>query len=118
MHPLDQVFDYETISKRNADFLITYLKMSFLAPGTEPDPGVMEELPKKLTQLLTDQVLLLGEVKRVHAVLEGFKGKHMPLAGTPGAPVLCTGCSLHGAQVLWPCETYKLSDAALPERKP
>jgi hypothetical protein len=116
--PLDQKFDLDEIGKRNADFLVTYIKLSFSAPGTEPDPEMAQALPKKLIQALTDQAALLSEVKRLYGVLEGFKRGHMPLPGDPGAPVLCTGCSLHGARVLWPCETYKGADSALPERKP
>jgi hypothetical protein len=115
---LDQKFDYESVSLRNGDFLVAYLKMTFAAAGAKPDPDAARGLHEKLMQSLNDQALLLGEVKRLYDVLEGLKRRHMPLAGEAGAPVLCTGCSLHGGRVPWPCETYKGADSALPEHRP
>jgi hypothetical protein len=115
---IDQTFDYETVSKRNSEFLVAYLKLTFGSAGGALDEAAAESLSGKLMQSMTDQLMLLGEVKRLYEVLDGFKRGHMPLAGEPGAPVLCTGCSLHGAQVPWPCETYQAASKALPERRP
>lgn len=118
MFPAEQVFDYDTVSKRNAQFLAAYLKAAFMSGGAEPSEEVQRDIAERIQQSMTDQLGLLAEVKRLYEALEGFKRAHMPLAGQPGAPVLCTGCSLHGAQVPWPCETYRGASAALPERKP
>lgn len=68
-------------------------------------------------RFLKDAAASLGEISRLHHELEQLQRKHMPLAGEPGAPVVCTGCSLHGAQVPWPCETYAFTAANLPERR-
>lgn len=114
---IDKTFDYETVSKRNADFLMSYIKLSFGRQGGAADEADAHALFAGLPQSMTDQLMSLSEVKRLYEVLEGLKRKHMPLAGEPGALVLCTGCSLHGAQVPWPCETYQSASKALPERR-
>lgn len=118
MFPTEQSFDYDAISQRNAQLLTAYLKATLLSGGAEPSEEVQKDIAERIQQSMTDQLGLLAEVKRLYGVLDGFKRSHMPLAGEPGAPVLCTGCSLHGAQVLWPCETYRGASAALPERRP
>lgn len=115
---IDQTFDLETISKRNADSLMSYLKCSLPGPGGARDEASAVALLRGLPQAMADQLMLMAEIKRLYDALEGFKRAHMPLAGEPGAPVLCTGCSLHGAQVPWPCEVYSAASAAMPERRP
>ena len=115
---IDQTFDLSTISKRNADNLMSYLKCSLPGPGGARDETAAIALSTALPQSMTDQLMLLAEVKRLYEVLDGLKRTHMPLAGEPGAPVVCTGCSLHGAQVPWPCEVYSTVASAMPERRP
>lgn len=116
--PSTEHFDYDTVSKRNAQLMVVYLKATLLSGGAEPSEAVQQEIAERIQQSMTDQLLLLAEVRRLYEVLENFKRTHMPLPGVPGAPVLCEGCSLHGAQVPWPCETYTQAGKALPERRP
>ena len=118
MNPIPEVkpFNLAEVTRRNADFLVAYLTIAM--GGVRPDEEQSHEISKRLIEHLTDSAQALDEIKRLYAVLEELQRRHMPLAGTPGAAVLCEGCSLHGAQVPWPCETYTQAGKALPERRP
>jgi hypothetical protein len=104
-------FDLTSVMRRNAQILGAYLKVSF---GDQSDM-VVGKLAEGLPQMIRDFIATTGEVQRMYEALKGMKGKHMPFAGEPGAPAICTSCSLHGGQVPWPCETYNAAVAALPE---
>lgn len=111
-----EAFDYQAAIQRNGTFLAAYLKSSFgLNDTTFDDPEVAAKL---MHGFVKDSVAAMGEVKRLYIVLDGQKRRHLPLPGSPGAPVKCTSCSLHGAEVLWPCEPYTTADKALPEGWP
>jgi hypothetical protein len=88
------------------------------APGSAPNPDAAKKFTEGFQHFIADQQSLLAEVKRLYEVLESFKRAHMPLAGEPGAPAVCTSCSMHGGQVPWPCEIYRVASRALPDRKP
>jgi hypothetical protein len=108
-------FNYKDAVERNGKFLIAYLKS---AVGGERSFDDAEAAAKLLHGFIGDSMGAIGEVQRLYTVLDGLKRRHMPLPGEPGAPVKCTSCSMHGAEVLWPCEPYKTADAALPEGWP
>lgn len=116
-HSIIETYDFEQINKRNAEFLVTFVKLSLTGARGDMAEPLAVSLFAALPQSLCDQSMALVEIKRLYDVMEGLKRHHMPLAGEPGAPVLCTGCSMHGTQVPWPCETYQVADKALPERR-
>lgn len=114
--PTIEPFNYRNVSKRQAEFMVGYIKAAFgIDESWATDP---EQTAKQMQGFMTDAAELLGEVKRLYDAFDSLKRKHMPHPGEPGAPVKYTACSLHGAEVLWPCETYKAADSTLPEGWP
>jgi hypothetical protein len=108
-------FDLEAVTTRNAEFLMTYISMA--QPGGADD-RVKARLPQQLSGWIGDSADLITEVQRLYGVLRSLRDQHLPLAGEPGAEAICTGCSLHGTRMPWPCETYRAVTGALPERRP
>jgi hypothetical protein len=106
-----ETYDLEAVTKRNGDFMVGYLKMAF---GRE-EPDFKEKFTSRFQQFVTDAASSIAEIQRLYVLLDGLRRRHMPHPGEPGAPVVCTSCSMHGGQVPWPCETFKAADAAIPE---
>lgn len=109
-------FDLTKALMRNADFLVDFVHLS--VGGGAPTTEQVEKHRGLLLGVVQDHGGALEEIKRLYGVLEGFRSRHMPHAGEPGAPAMCTTCSLSGTQVPWPCEIFNAASAALPERRP
>lgn len=112
--PIAAPFDYEAVSKRQADFMLAFLKSVLGGPDPSTGPDAARVFKDGFNKFLADAGDSLSEVKRLHDRLNELKSRHMPFAGTPGAPAKCTTCSMHGAEVAWPCEVYTFADASLP----
>ena len=78
MNPIPEVkpFNLAEASRRNADFLVTYLTIAM--GGVRPDEEQSHEISKKLIEHLTDSAQALDEIKRLYAVLENLQRRHMP----------------------------------------
>lgn len=113
---IKEPFNFKSVNERNGEFVLSILKLSF----GQPDIDFTDEktVHERLMTFVADSAKSLAEVDRLYKVLDGQKRRHLPMPGEPGAPVKCISCSLHGAEVLWPCEPYKTADAALPEGWP
>lgn len=102
--------DLDAISKRNGETMIAYLKLAFTRqPGATPDPIEASALMKGLVEGLGDTAALGSEVQRLRGQRQKVRDIHAPEnSSDPAAPgAYCTGCSLHGARVMWPCPTFK-----------
>ena len=110
-------FDLDAALRRNAEFVVAVVEFGFTN-----DPAVREAAAERYkaqwAQSLQDHAEALEEIKRLHGMLRALREQHLPFAGEAGAPAMCTACSLHGAQIAWPCDLYRTITAALPERKP
>lgn len=105
--------DFDAISKRNADTLVGYLKMTLLrAPGEMPDREEANTFMKNVLEGLGDNNILATEVKRLRDQRQKIRDLHPPVnSKDPAAPgAVCTGCSVYGARVEWPCPTWKATE--------
>ncbi len=109
-------FDLTAVIRRNADYLASQLEVALTR--TAPNEEAREKFTKQWVASLKDTAALIEEVKRLYRVLQHLKEAHLPFAGNPGEPVICTACSLEGARVPWPCEVYRTVTAALPACTP
>jgi hypothetical protein len=116
--PPAKEFDLAAVEASHGEFLATYLQISLGAAPPDPGSDQAKSTAKQMGEFMVNAISALGEVKRLYGVLESLQRKHLPMAGEPGAPTMCTGCSLHGAQAPWPCEVYATVTKALPERRP
>lgn len=102
--------DLEAISRRNAETMVAYLKIAFVRdPANAVDPAEGSALMKNLLEGLGDIATLTAEVKRLRSQRQKVRDIHAPEnSSDPAAPgAYCTGCSLHGARVMWPCPSFK-----------
>lgn len=109
--------DLDAISKRGAETSFAYLKMALLRqPGQEIDPADGAALMKNFIEVLKDNAVLTGEVKRLREQRQKARDIHTPInSGDPAAPgAVCGGCSVYGARVMWPCPTWKATEDERP----
>lgn len=102
--------DLDAISKRNGETVLAYLKLMLMRqPGDTPDPVEANALMKGLVEALKDASVLGAEVEKLRRQRQQVRDIHAPEnSSDPSAPgAYCTGCSLHGARVMWPCPTFK-----------
>ena len=102
--------DLDAISKRNGETVLAYLKLTLMRqPGDTPDPVEASALMKGLVEALKDASILGAEVEKLRRQRQKVRDIHAPEnSSDPSAPgAYCTGCSLHGARVMWPCPTFK-----------
>lgn len=105
--------DIDAISKRNAETVVTFLEMSLVRePDQQPDPEKASAFMKNVLEGLSDTARLAGEVKRMRDQRQKVRDIHSPAnSSDPAAPgAICTGCSLHGARVMWPCPTWNATE--------
>jgi len=109
--------DLEAIGKRNAETMVAYLKVALLG-GPEHVPSTEEasSLMKGLVEGLGDTAKLTAEVKRLRDQRQKTRDIHSPAnSSDPAAPgAICTGCSVYGARVAWPCPTWKATEDSNP----
>lgn len=112
-------FNFEKAQAANVEHIKTYIKLMMSPSSLENmDPELEQKIGMMPAEAMASCSTALSEIKRLYAVLDSLRRTHLPLAGEPGAPAVCTSCSMHGGQVPWPCEIYRVADKALPERMP
>jgi len=105
--------DLDAISKRNEDAVVAYLKLTLLrAPGETPDREEARTFMKNVLEGLGDNNILAVEVKRLREQRQKIRDLHPPVnSKDPAAPgAICTGCSVYGARVPWPCATWRATE--------
>lgn len=115
--PTHRPFDLEKARTRTLDTTSVLLKLVLIpseAAAFAADPEAQHRWSQRLRELTTDALEATGEVARLYAQFRELQRRHMPIAGEPGAAAMCSSCSLHGAQVPWPCEVYNFAGKALP----
>ncbi|MGW4493826.1 hypothetical protein [Streptomyces sp. NPDC004376] len=107
-------FDLDTANKAISTALISFVRMS-LDPTVKDDPTAGEQIIGAIKDAILAGSNACAEVKRLQGEFTAMRDKHQPRPhldpSTPGA--LCAACSLHGALIAWPCETWKAADRAL-----
>lgn len=111
-----QEYDRAAVTRRSTAFAAEFLKAA-LTGGSMEDEAAERKFAEGFKDLLADSLASLKEVTRLYARFEELKRRHLPFAGEPGAPALCTACSLHGGQLAWPCEVYRFADASVPKER-
>lgn len=113
MDPFSAALDFDEITARNRDTTVNLVKLMFLgSPDQEPSAAEGEALMKSLAMGLSDTMKLIGEVKRLREGRQKIRDIHSPAnSNDPAAPgAICTGCSLHGSRVAWPCPTWNATE--------
>lgn len=113
-------FDLDTVNRRISDTARALIKAMVItgeAERIESDEAAQRRFNDQLVHLVTDAVAATGELRRLYGRFEELQRRHAPFAGEPGAPAMCTACSLRGEQVPWPCEVYNFAAKSLPERR-
>lgn len=101
--------DLDEISKRNVAVLVSVIELTFRPPGSPlPSAATADGLWKQMLACLGDTPVLVGEVTSLRNRIQQVRDIHVPIAsGDPSfAGAICTGCSLHGDRVAWPCATW------------
>ena len=113
-------FDHATVKERISRAGLTLVKAMIIPAEAErlmADESAGAKFGDQLMHLVGDAMSTSGEVGRLYGRFEELQRKHAPFAGEPGAPAVCTGCSLYGVQVPWPCDVYNFATKSLPERR-
>lgn len=113
MNPFEPAaIDFDEITKRNNDTAVTLLKLMFRRPGELPDEEDGKDFMKGVMAGIHDNLVLIAEVKHLREKRQKIRDIHSPAnSGDPNAPgAICTGCSLHGARVMWPCPTWNATE--------
>ena len=102
--------DLGPVKERNADLIMRVVELTLLRKTPTPDEGMA--FWKNLITALTDTCDVIGEVERLREGRQRARDIHIPQASAdPAVPgAVCTGCSVHGALVAWPCATWKALD--------
>ena len=113
-------FDYTIVKERISNAARTLMTAMIIPAEAErlmTDEIAGKQFADQLIHLVGDAMSTAGEVRRLYGRFEELQRKHVPFAGEPGAPAVCTGCSLHGVPVPWPCEVYNFAAKSLPESR-
>lgn len=114
MNPFETTtLDVDRIGRRNADTIVSLLKMTLLSPSGEmPDDAEAHAFMKNVMDGLKDTAQLIGEVKRLREQRQRLRDIHAPAnSNDPASPgAICTGCSLHGSLVAWPCPSWNATE--------
>lgn len=118
--PAPAPFNLNIAEKAITDALIGFVRISLDGASLKDDP----EAGQRIFESIKDSILAgsnaCAEVKRLQAEFTGLRDSHRPRPhadpSTPGA--LCEACSLNGALISWPCETWKTADKALTHNQP
>lgn len=104
--------DLGQVKERNADLIIRVVELTLLRKTPTHDEGMA--FWKSIIASLTDACDVIGEVERLRETRQKTRDIHMPQpSADPDVPgAVCTGCSIHGARVAWPCATWKALDGS------
>ena len=98
--------DLAVIRERNSACITDLVTMTVLRkmPSAAEGPAMWE----RLVESLRDVVVMGGEIERLRAGRYKIRDIHAPApSGDPSVQgAICTGCSLHGSLVTWPCVTW------------
>lgn len=107
-------FDLDAASKTVTGALLSYMKFSFAAPAERNEADVRQMLDDLQNALIAGSAAC-AEVDRLRGELSRLRDQHRPRphadSSAPGA--LCEACSLHGALIGWPCQTWTAADRTL-----
>jgi hypothetical protein len=112
-------YDNDTTMKTVSGALIKLVMMGFRDPATPPSDVDGEELMTAIREGLLGGTLACAEVNRMREALKVLRDAHRPRPhADPTAPgALCETCSLHGALIVWPCETWRAADQILTKNQ-
>ena len=107
-----EAIDLDAITRRNSDAVVDLVTLTFRAPDTAPDPEVAQAFMTKVIASLGDGSSLINEIKRLRDQRQKVRDIHTPAnSHDPAAPgAVCTGCSMYGSRVEWPCPTWKATE--------
>ncbi|MFJ6667466.1 hypothetical protein [Streptomyces sp. NPDC091383] len=107
-------FNVDTATKAISAALIGFVRIS-LDPSVKDDRAAGDEIIGAIKDAILVGSSACAEVKRLQDVLAAMRNRHQPRPHLdPSAPgALCAACSLHGALITWPCDTWKGADHAL-----
>lgn len=112
--PAPAPFNLDTATKSISNALLGFVRMS-LDPSVKDDRAAGEQIIAAIKDAILAGSNACTEVKRLTDEFTTLRDTHQPRPHAdptqPGA--LCTACSLHGALIAWPCETWKAADKAL-----
>lgn len=115
-----KTFDLDTAHKTITGALMKLLMLSLRDPAAPPTESDAGELMTAIRDALLSGSMACSEITRIRDSLIMLRDTHRPRPhadpSTPGA--LCEACSLRGALVTWPCETWTAADKTLTHGQP
>lgn len=113
--PQTAPFSLDTANKSIGNALVDLIKLMFPRPGTTLDRAAGQDILKSLTDGIGAGSQACTEVTRLRTAFTALRDSHRPKPhADPTAPgSLCAACSLHGALIAWPCETWTVADRTL-----
>ncbi|NUS26097.1 MAG: hypothetical protein HOV92_18000 [Streptomyces sp.] len=121
MNPLQAPtpFNLDTAQTDISNALIGFLRISLDADKVKNDPDAGRQIFESIKDSITAGLAACGEVKRLLDGVAALRDRHQPRPHAdptqPGA--LCSTCSLNGAIVAWPCDTWTGVDRLLTHGK-
>lgn len=108
-------FNLDTAQKDIGEALLGFLRISLDGASLKDDPEAGRQIFESIKDSIVAGLGACGEVKRLYEALTGLRDTHRPRPHLdPTAPgALCAACSLHGALITWPCETWTAIDRTL-----
>lgn len=113
--PAPAPFNLDTAQKDISSALVGFVQLSLNAIALKDDPDAGRQFFDAIKDSIVAGMAACAEVKRLLDAFTGLRDKHQPRPhldpSKPGA--LCAACSLHGALISWPCETWTAIDQTL-----
>jgi hypothetical protein len=107
--------DLEEIRERNRRCTETAVRVMLLRETPSEAEG--SAFGMLLIESLKDVATLGAEIEKLRSSRQKVRDIHVPQASSdpsiPGA--ICTGCSVHGVMVVWPCATWKAMEDLVTE---
>jgi hypothetical protein len=99
--------DLDEIRERNGRCVEAAVRVMILRET--PSDAEDVSFGRLLIESLRDVTVLGSEIDRLRASRQKVRDIHVPQASSdPSVPgAVCTGCSVHGVMVAWPCATWK-----------
>jgi hypothetical protein len=104
---LSTTFDLDEIRERNRACTEAVVRLAILRET--PSDGEGPVIRGLIVKSVADVAVLGSEIEKLRAGRQKARDIHMPQTSSdPAVPgAICTGCSVHGAVVAWPCATWK-----------
>lgn len=108
-------FNVDDAARTVTTAVIGLITLSFREKDQPVDPEAGKEFAASVREALLAGSAACAEITRMRTALTSLRDNHRPRPhadpNQPGA--LCTACSLHGALIAWPCETWTAVDQVL-----